>query len=114
MSNNPRNYQLVIGVALSSIMGTMATLPGSYFWWAAAFEFAPKESHYVILIQWLFIPIGGACIAAFAAFYGGRIGLEKLKIRQTLLNNVVNSEYGYNSNSFVTILWNELDKKFPS
>ena len=34
-------------------------------------------------------------------------------IRKNILSNLVNSEYGRTSNSFVTKVWGELNKKFP-
>lgn len=36
------------------------------------------------------------------------------KIRQHLLDNVVNNAYTRNSNNFVEIVWDELGKIFPS
>jgi len=36
------------------------------------------------------------------------------KTRRALLDNVVNNEYSRVSNDFITILWNEFNKKFPS
>lgn len=35
-------------------------------------------------------------------------------IRKNILSNLVNSEYGRTSNSFVTKVWDEFNKKFPS
>ena len=35
-------------------------------------------------------------------------------IRNNILSNLVNSEYGRNSNSFVTKVWSEFNKRFPS
>lgn len=35
-------------------------------------------------------------------------------IRKNILGNLVNSEYGKTSNSFVTKVWDEFNKKFPS
>jgi ATP-dependent protease Clp ATPase subunit len=35
-------------------------------------------------------------------------------IRKNILSNVVNSEYGRTSNSFVTKVWDEFNKRFPS
>ena len=35
-------------------------------------------------------------------------------IRKNILSNLFNSEYGRTSNSFVTNVWNEFNKKFPS
>jgi hypothetical protein len=36
------------------------------------------------------------------------------KIRKHILDNVVNSAYGKESNNYIDILWAELEKKFPS
>jgi hypothetical protein len=35
-------------------------------------------------------------------------------IRKNILSNLVNSEYGRTSNSFVTKVWDEFNKRFPS
>jgi hypothetical protein len=36
------------------------------------------------------------------------------KIRKEILSNIVNSEYGNYSNSFIEHVWKELNIKFPS
>ena len=36
------------------------------------------------------------------------------KIRQAILDNIVNNEYVRNSNDFVTIMWDLFNKQFPS
>jgi len=35
-------------------------------------------------------------------------------IRKNILSNLVNTEYGRTSNSFVTKVWNEFTERFPS
>jgi hypothetical protein len=44
--------------------------------------------------------------------------IEKYKdyktVRKNILSNLVNSEYGRTSNSFVDKVWKELGKQFPS
>ena len=36
------------------------------------------------------------------------------KIRQDILDNIVNNEYSRISNNSITIIWDEFNKKFPS
>ena len=35
-------------------------------------------------------------------------------IRKNILDNLVNSKHGRNSNSYIQKVWNELEKRFPS
>jgi len=46
--------------------------------------------------------------------YIKRIGKNYKKVRQEILDNVVNTKFGKKSNDFVEIMWAELDKRFPS
>jgi len=36
------------------------------------------------------------------------------KVRQAILDNIVNTKYGKKSNKFVEMMWKELNKRFPS